>query len=123
MIEFICTAVTISLNYNQCSTIADLHTFQFTVVHTLGFSVSTNRLLATDLNTEASTSNYYDVFLPFLVQSPCNLGTQLKRFLAANGLTLYSRGTDKTENTVILFRSANHTEKNKSRDSLSTLGV
>jgi hypothetical protein len=29
-------------------------------------------------NTESSTSNHYEVFLPFLVQSPWNLGTQLK---------------------------------------------
>jgi hypothetical protein len=30
------------------------------------------------LNTEPSTSNHYEVFLQFLVQSPWNLGTQLK---------------------------------------------
>jgi hypothetical protein len=34
--------------------IADLHTFQFTFAHELGFSVSTSRLLATDLNTETT---------------------------------------------------------------------
>jgi hypothetical protein len=39
----------------QYSAIADLHTFQFTVAHTLGFSVSTSRLLATDLRAETST--------------------------------------------------------------------
>jgi hypothetical protein len=39
---------TISLNYNTYSTIADLHTFQFTVVHALGFSVSTSRCLVVD---------------------------------------------------------------------------
>jgi hypothetical protein len=50
VIGFIGTSVTISLNYNQYSVIADLHTFQFTVAHALGFSVSTSRLLATDLN-------------------------------------------------------------------------
>jgi hypothetical protein len=31
--------------------------FQFNVAHALGFSVSTSRLLATDLNTETSTSS------------------------------------------------------------------
>jgi hypothetical protein len=31
------------------SAIAILHTFQFTVAHTLGFSVFTRRILATDL--------------------------------------------------------------------------
>jgi hypothetical protein len=81
MIGFISTSVTLYLNYNQYSAIADLHTFQFTVSHALGFSVFTSRLLATDLNTETSTSNHYEVFLPFLFQSPWNLGTQLKTFL------------------------------------------
>jgi hypothetical protein len=66
MIGFIGTSVTISLSYNQYSAIADLHTFQFTVAHALGFSVFTSRLVATDLNTNTVTSNH----LPFLVQSP-----------------------------------------------------
>jgi hypothetical protein len=65
MIGFIGTSVTVSLDYNRYSVIADLHTFQFTVPHALGFSVSTSRLLATDV-----TSNHYDVFLSFLLQSP-----------------------------------------------------
>jgi hypothetical protein len=81
MIGFISTSVTISLNYNQYSAIADLHNFQFTVAHALGFSAFTSRLLATDLNTETSTSNHCELFLPFLVQSPWNLGTQLKSLL------------------------------------------
>jgi hypothetical protein len=42
------------------SAIADLHTFQSTVAHPLGFSVSTSRLLAADLNTESSTSDHYE---------------------------------------------------------------
>jgi hypothetical protein len=69
MIGFIGTSVTISVNYNQYSAMADLRV-QSTVAHALGFSVSTSRLLATDLNIETSTSNHYEVFLPFLVQSP-----------------------------------------------------
>jgi deoxyribodipyrimidine photolyase len=72
------TSVTVYLNYNQYSAIADLHTIQFTVSHELGFSVFSSRLLAADLNTETSTSNNYEVFLPFLVQLPWYLGTQLK---------------------------------------------
>jgi hypothetical protein len=51
---------------------------QFTVACSLRFFVFTSRVLATDLNTETSTSSHYEVFLPFLVQSPWNLGTQLK---------------------------------------------
>jgi hypothetical protein len=37
-------------DYRQYSAIAILHTFQFTVAHTLGFSVLTSRILATDLS-------------------------------------------------------------------------
>jgi hypothetical protein len=70
MTGFIGTSVTIYLNYNQYIAFGDLHTFQFTVAHALEFSVSTSRLLATDLNTETVTSNHYEVFLPFPVQSP-----------------------------------------------------
>jgi hypothetical protein len=99
------------LNTFTYSAIADSCTFQFTVAHALGLSVFTSRLLATDLNTEISTSNYYEVFLPFLVQSPWNLGTQLKTLsLAASGLELHSRGTDNAENTVLLLRSTDRTE-------------
>jgi hypothetical protein len=36
--------------------------------------------------------------------------------LAASGLVLYGRGTDNAEKTVLLLRSADHTE-NKLRDS------
>jgi hypothetical protein len=63
------------------SAIADLHTFQFTVAHALEFSVFTSRFLAMDLNPVTSISNHYKVFLPFLVQSQWNLGTQLKTLL------------------------------------------
>jgi hypothetical protein len=63
----------ITLKY---SAIADLHNFQFTVAHVLDFSVSTRRLLAADLNTESSTSNHYEVFLLFRLQSLWKLGTK-----------------------------------------------
>jgi hypothetical protein len=62
---------TLSLNYSSHSAIADLHNLQFAVGHALGFSVSTSRLLATDLNTETSTSSHHDVFLLFRLQSLC----------------------------------------------------
>jgi hypothetical protein len=77
MFGFIGTSVTISLNYNYQSSIADLHNLQFTVAHALGVSVSTSRLLATDLNTEIIASNHYEVSLPFLVPSSWILGSQL----------------------------------------------
>jgi hypothetical protein len=78
MIGFIDTSVTISLSHTYYSAITELHTFQFTVAHALGFSVSTSHLLAVDLNTETSTPNHYEVILQFLVQSLWNLETQLK---------------------------------------------
>jgi hypothetical protein len=40
-----------------------LHYLQFTVAPALGFSVSTSRLLTTDVNIETITSNHYEVFL------------------------------------------------------------
>jgi hypothetical protein len=111
MIGFIGTSVTSSLNHTYYSAIADLHNFQFTVAHPLGFFVFTSHLLATDLNTEIITSNHYEVFLTFLVHSPWNFGTQLNNiFLAASGLVLYSRGTDNAENAVLFLRSADHTQ-------------
>jgi hypothetical protein len=57
MTGFISTLVTTTLNYSQYSAIADLHKLHSTVAHALGFSVSTSRLLATDLNTETNTSD------------------------------------------------------------------
>jgi hypothetical protein len=60
----------ISLNYKPYNAIADLHTFQFTVAHPLGFSVTISRILATDLNTGTITSNWYEAFFSFLLQSP-----------------------------------------------------
>jgi hypothetical protein len=82
MFVFISTLITISLIAINTALSLHLHTFQFTVAYALGPFVFTSRLLATDLNTETSTSNHYEVFLPFLVQSPWNLGTQLKSLLS-----------------------------------------
>jgi hypothetical protein len=48
VIGIIVTSVTISVNYNQYSAIADSHNLQFTVTHALGFSVFTSRLLVTE---------------------------------------------------------------------------
>jgi hypothetical protein len=70
-----------SLNYNKYSAIADLQTYPFTVAPALGFSVVTGCILGTDLNTETVTSNHYEVFSLFRLQSPWNLGTQLKTLL------------------------------------------
>jgi hypothetical protein len=55
----------IYFNYNQYSAISDLHNLQFIVAHAVGFCVFTSRLLATDLKTENSTSNHYEVLLLF----------------------------------------------------------
>jgi hypothetical protein len=64
MIEFIstlfthCLLITLILVYRPYSAIADLHPFQLTVHHALGFSLSTSRLLTTNLNRETITSNH-----------------------------------------------------------------
>jgi hypothetical protein len=49
------------------SATGDFHTLKFTVAHALGFSVSTSRILVTDLNTGTITSNHCEVFLSFLI--------------------------------------------------------
>jgi hypothetical protein len=72
MIGFISNSATTFLNYSQYSDNADLNTIQFTVAHALGFSIFTSRFLATDHNTETSTSKHYEVLLPLLVQSLWN---------------------------------------------------
>jgi hypothetical protein len=50
---------------NNYNTITDFHTFQSTVAHSLGFSVSISRLLTTYLKTGTSTSNHYEIVLLF----------------------------------------------------------
>jgi hypothetical protein len=50
MVAFIDTLYThATQDYKQYSAIADLHNLQFTVTHTLGFSVFISHILATDL--------------------------------------------------------------------------
>jgi hypothetical protein len=112
MIRFIGTSVTISLNHTYYSAIAQLHNLQFTVAHALGFSLVTTRLLATDLNTETSTSNYYEVSLPFLVQIPWNLGTQLKTLLESK-LHCTAPVLMKITGSLRYIRSAWTTQKTK----------
>jgi hypothetical protein len=80
MFEFVSTSITNSLNHTYYSAIADIHNLQSTVAHALGFFVFTSRILATDLNTEISISNHYEVLLPYLTQSHWNstaLSTEL----------------------------------------------
>jgi hypothetical protein len=93
MIGFISTLVTVSLSHIYCrqySVNADLHTLQFTVAHALGFSASTSRLLATDLNTETITLNCHEVFLLFYLfqlTTECHYHSELtahsSRYIAA----------------------------------------
>jgi hypothetical protein len=100
MIGFIGTSFTISLNYNQYSAIADLHTFQFNVPHALWLSVFTSRLLATDLNIE--------VFLTFIFQSPLNLGTQLKILLYSKlHYTALCTNLSYNKSSLCMFRTDN----------------
>jgi hypothetical protein len=61
---------------NNYYTIIDSHNFQSTIAHALGFLVSTSRLLATNFNTGISSSNHFEVFLLFCLQSLWNFGTK-----------------------------------------------
>jgi hypothetical protein len=54
MIGFIGISVTTSLNHTELQRYRYSTHFLFTAAHALGFSVSTSRLLATDLKTETS---------------------------------------------------------------------
>jgi hypothetical protein len=62
MIGFISVSYMRTFNYIQVQAVLALSFIYInlptTVAHTLGFSVSTSRLLATDLNTDAITSNH-----------------------------------------------------------------
>jgi hypothetical protein len=73
MIDFISNSVKNFLITLKYRTIADLYNFQFTVAQAIGLFVFTSRLLETGLNTETSTSNYYEVFLLFRLQPLWNL--------------------------------------------------
>jgi hypothetical protein len=81
---------TITLSYNQYSAIADLHAFRFIVAHALEYSVSTSRILATDLHTGTITWNHYEVFLSFLLQSPWTAISPILSLQYPWFLTVYS---------------------------------
>jgi hypothetical protein len=49
-------------------------------------------------------------FSHFFFNHPGTSELNYKLFLDASGLVLYNRGTDNAENTVLLLRSADHTE-------------
>jgi hypothetical protein len=76
MIGFISTLVRSSFNHIEIERYRWFTHFPVTVAHALGFSVFISRLLATDLNTETGTSNHYEVFLLFRLQSFWNLETK-----------------------------------------------
>jgi hypothetical protein len=50
MMGFIAPYIFTARDYRQYSTIAILHTFQFSITHALGFSAFSSRILATDLS-------------------------------------------------------------------------
>jgi hypothetical protein len=88
MIGFIGTLFTIFLLIKINTALSLITQFTFTIVGALGFSIFTSYFMAIYLNIETSTSNYYEVFLPFLVQSPWDLRTQLKTLLYCSSLRL-----------------------------------
>jgi hypothetical protein len=102
MIGFISTSVTSFLNPAYYRTVADIHNFQSTVAHALGFPVLTSHLPATDLNTETNTSNHWEVFLLFRLQFNWIINIALQPFVVPwplfQFLTLY------TQSIVLLGR-------------------
>jgi hypothetical protein len=69
-------------NYRQYNAIADLDTLQFTIAHTLNFSVFTSRILATDLPQSHCNFTYEVFFAPpnsFLAISPQSPSTVISR--------------------------------------------
>jgi hypothetical protein len=67
-----------------------IYTLSSSPLHTLGFSVSTSRILATDHHTETITSNHYEVFWSFLLQSPWTASSPILSLQSPWFLTLYS---------------------------------
>jgi hypothetical protein len=111
----------------------DFRSLQFTVTHALRFSVSTSHPQAKDLNTETSTSNRYEAFLPSITlysywHAPVSLlyprlliPPGLSINLSLNRYPLHGRHTDNTENnssdsqyswnvTALLLRGSVFTE-------------
>jgi hypothetical protein len=82
MLDLLAPRLQILLITLKYRVIADLHSFQFTAAHTQGFSV-----FAADLNTETSTSNHYEVFLLFRLQSLWNLGTKNSTLVPYSSIT------------------------------------
>jgi hypothetical protein len=99
MIGFISTLVTHihSLIHIYYSAIADLHDLQFTVAHALGLSISTSRLLATDLNTETSASNHYE--------SSCYLAFSHSVLLCPNLYSINLHNSLRTRSILVLLLS------------------
>jgi hypothetical protein len=100
-------------DYEQYSTIADLHTSQFTVTHTLGFSVFTSCALATDsyqshCNFKSHMKSSLHSLIPFLPSYPRRLASQNSTlFYAATAsfeTLLYNHFAWTTQKTQLLYR-------------------
>jgi hypothetical protein len=104
MIGFIGAALQLHFVNNQYSTIAGLHTFQFTATHALGFSVSSSRCLVADLNTGTSTSNHYKSSCQFFF-SHLGMATQLSNSVSPVSMVLDSvlHGTNLCSTYLSLF--------------------
>jgi hypothetical protein len=94
-----CTLYIPFRNYRQCSAIVILHTFQFTVTHTLGFSVFISRIVATDISQShchfdshmKSSCHNLIPFLLFLSHLDCHLQNSIQlqfRLLSFTSSTL-----------------------------------
>jgi hypothetical protein len=94
-------------DYRQYSAISILHTFQFTVAHTPGFSVFTSRILATDLsqshcNFKSHMKPSFRSLIPFL---PLFGSYQLNSIPSSSPRSLESRNSTRL---LRLLCSAKH---------------
>jgi hypothetical protein len=105
IIGFISTSVTHSLLITlKYSAIADLHIFQFTATHALGFPVFTSRLLATDLNSETITVSLDYVFN----YVPCTVIVTLNCFSSVNFTSNCTTRPQKSDQSSFLICGAFH---------------
>jgi hypothetical protein len=95
-----------TINTTRTYKLSLIYTLSSSPLHTLGFSVSTSRLVATDLNTGTITSYYYKVFLSFLLQSLWNAKPILHSnspVSALHGTNLYSINLVESLSTIFHY--------------------
>jgi hypothetical protein len=107
MIGFISLYTFTVQDYRQHSAIADLHTFQFTVTHALGFSVFTSRILETDLsqshcNFKSHMKSSFHSLIHFL---PLFCNCQFRRLDSNQFLISWQAGVPKLDSSLLDYCS------------------